>query len=828
MSRATDPPAEILRLGRRLARREAAFRALRAASWGGACGAGVALVAILAERAGVLRLPAMAASPALDGGIASLVAAAVGAMLGAAWSLRARASALSMLIRADASARLSDRLSSAAALGTDNPFADLARRDAMGVLTSVRASSVVPSRVGHGLAVLPAAIVLAVAAAWLVPQRTLRENAAARPPVRPSELAITHAREATELAREAAEDPVLALATPEELERIAEIERELAENAAPDAPLRLASEVQRLAERAEAEAERLERESLAARDALARAAQDTINDPALEAFARALEEGRLDEAASTLDNAIDVARGSGDADPALARDLERLANELERAAGAPDAASASEPARESMPERVTESTTEPTPETSPGLPPDARPNDDAASERAPEADASQTPPAPPSTENQPTNAPTNPDDADREPDAREALRDLARDLRDAARRARDDAAEPAPREDRESPHNPAEPNSQQQPSGEDDSATDGSEPSPDDDRGTQSESRPDAREGKPQGAQPRESQPGQQQPREGDATSPDAKPGASSTPQGNQEGSRDRPSGSAAQESADPDAQPNAERTPSAERGPSDRPGSDPTRSTQPAPNQPGGTMPDNQRAPGSDGAPNSNDAPPNALRELQERLRDGQRARETARQLRDAAERLSRPDQESPEGAEPRRDGASPETPGPESSEVDGNRVNNDRPDGTRGAERVGSANGAVDGGEGIVPGMHNAAPSGTPRDPRAESWVGEHDDVRAPDAARASPDLDERELARWLRDPDAGDASTGAASAQEAIRAVEGSRRAVERGDVPEAYRDVVRRVFERYGRRLRERSSVPDAPDAAPAKPSSGASP
>lgn len=529
---------------------------------------------------------------------------------------------------ADAHAGLPDTISNAwqlsADAGEDAGFAALAVREAEGRATSVRAAEVAPVRLGRGWLAWPAL----VAGAFLL--------AAYLPPWGPSPRVRTVASEEQ---RQAVQDEVRGLADrvvdlpaddedpaerariEEQLERLREIEDELAAGADPAAAAtEAASAAAEVADAIEESSQRDLDEDQALRDALSRLERrDTPEPPA--------EEGSLSELADRLEDALQ--RG----------DLQRaaeVAEQLEQSAAAdgtapqPDRDRAAESLRDlaDQVERAAQATQDRAGE-APSDPPEA-------------GDTPATPPGDPAEED----AGSSSDEAPR-PDRPEGAQDLS----DALREAADQIQDPA-----ETPPDGAQPPDQR--------PDQGSEPAAPRDPGAEPPQSEQSQERS--GEQSQQGQQTQQGEQAGERQGAEPSEQASERPaeQPGEQRQGERPGQQT--EGGQPDAQQGEQSSETASEGaPQQSPGSQPAGAQQPDPSQADPAQQD-------PGQPNPDQAAPDET--IADQAQDGASQSESPSEPGEAqdasGERPGQQGQQSPSGTPTQRPDASQPSDGAESDQ--------------------------------------------------------------------------------------------------------------------------------------------------------------
>ncbi|MEZ6244239.1 MAG: hypothetical protein R3B57_14485 [Phycisphaerales bacterium] len=722
----------------------------------------VALVLVVLERLGVLDAPrwALLATPF---GVGILLSVAVG--------MARRISPASAAGVVDEALALRDRLRSALELansprGEDPAFVALSVAESERVAPQAQIRRAIPLRWEWTWGAWAATLALAVTLAAALPRRETGAVKRDTVTLADRERAAESLAETAELVRElASKDPELDDASPDELEAIESLESELSEGRgdpeqaiteSADALERLADEMDEQAEQRAMERDEFER--------LAQGLESESASPEVQRLAEALKAADLERAREAARDLMNMPQGATPAErERLAQDLERLAEQLDELAShegeSETPLEAPEPTGdEAPPPNQPEGTT----------PPGAdQPHPDQAPEESPPP-SEQSPDASPPAETTP------PDPIREQAEKREAAREQAerdaRDLSDALRNAADEAR----RREQES----------QRPS-EGDRSTPEADRRADEGTQRQEQSKPsDQGEPKP-GSEPGETQKPQPQP--GSTPQPEPEPGASETP------SKDQPPNDAGDPPVDqqpsdrPPEQPQGE--PNADDG---QPQGEPNEGEKPGAGKDGATPPDtpsDQRPGEGEGSPTSQDrpgegnksAPPTdrpgqspspgesrpSLDEQLRRLSDRQgaptRQRETAQRLRDRAQELL---------------GDTPERQLP--------------PDG--------GAGGAED--------PTHLTPPGDATTPTSTEPV----DARPPTGERPD-DVREQVVADWYsedklqRDPNARQQASE--RLQDAARSAE---RAVEQQRVPRRYRDLIRRLNERYQRRAGDLPNEP----------------
>ncbi|MBL0922432.1 MAG: hypothetical protein IBJ10_09940 [Phycisphaerales bacterium] len=250
--------------------------------------------------------------------------------------------------RVDRALGLRDRLSSAIELhdiegDEENGFVRWAVEDAEQAAQKASVARAIPLRLDGWWAVWPALGAAVVFAAVMAPSMDLlgRGEAKQRRLVEATQRSETAAEiaEAAERAREAIEEAARG-ASDEQLRALEELEKQLTEGLMdPDeARAKAAASLEEMASRAEAEAERLERELSALAEHFAALDPAQQDSPLGRELAQALRDGDYARAADLLEELSRSTQGAMDdaARERTAEDLERLARQIEAAGeGAP-------------------------------------------------------------------------------------------------------------------------------------------------------------------------------------------------------------------------------------------------------------------------------------------------------------------------------------------------------------------------------------------------------------------------------------------------------------------------------------------------------------
>ncbi len=604
-------PQGAIRAGLRAARRER--RGVGVAVLGRALllGALVAAVLIAADRLLVLNLAwgVLVAGP--------MVGAAIGALL---WSMRRPARAMHGAALIDASLASHDRVRNAIALGEDlkgedDAFARLAIDEGERAAHEADIARAAPIRFGWTWLAWPSLGALAVLGGLLLPYRAIGEGEATSPPATLAERteAIEQVEDALQAIREAAaEEPGLEGASPEELERLADIESELREGLTTpeEARAEAASTLERAAETLEDKSLRreLERDAF---DELTREL-DTPDDAMSKELADRLRSGDFEQASEAVRELLKQSESmSQDEREKLAGELESLSEQLRQAAE--DSAAQNPPTKTSEPQQ----------------------------------------PGEPGTEQAPPNAdPRSPQEQlEREQGARERAREDAERLSDALRRSADEARkDPEQRQPRPGEPSPREPAPE---SGE-------QEPGNQGEQSEQGEQEPREAGGETRDGEPREGEEGSEQPQ------PGAKP---------QDQSGEGPSEQEGQRPERGEEETPSERETGEQRQEGERRGKQETQGQEPPDQQPGqreggeqdpGASPDakpgeqgQERSPGQRQGERPGTGEQGEPESLEEQLRrmgeqggQGSRQRERADELRQRARRLM--GEPEPEGGGP------------------------------------------------------------------------------------------------------------------------------------------------------------------------------
>lgn len=316
-------PTRCRRAASRVARRATVARLVRSAGWALCVGAAAGLAIIGAGKIAGLNIDPVLSLAAPLG---------VGLFGAAAWTWRKRPTRTDAAQRIDQSHGWHDRVSNAMLLDpARGEFASWAVEEGESIAAQARAAKAAPIRVGWAW---PAGTVLAAGALALglwAPAIGWRTPAPRIDPADVAGAAEAIGDAARTLAPEARRTQTAPLATAEDRRRLDEIERELAQGGiTPDEARMKAAEVARdLAERAQAEAEQIERSQQMLADALREASPQNEADADVERLGRALAErdwAGAEEASEAIENRL------GSASPqereSLTRSLERLAESI--------------------------------------------------------------------------------------------------------------------------------------------------------------------------------------------------------------------------------------------------------------------------------------------------------------------------------------------------------------------------------------------------------------------------------------------------------------------------------------------------------------------